>query len=68
MHAQLTFGSFRTFGVLNVARTDALDAEVVKPRGSCVRVSLADAEVEVEVVDLEANVRRPTLREAIVGG
>lgn len=60
---RLTFGSFRTLGVLNVASTDALDVVVVKGLGNELPICLEGKE---RTLDLAVKERRPTRREAML--
>lgn len=56
---KLTFGSFRVFGVLKVAKTDGRGVVVVKPLGDALPTNLADKEEPQWVLDLlEARERR----------
>lgn len=61
---RLTFGSFRTLGVLNVASTDDLGVVVVKALGNVLPICLGE-KVE-RTLDLAAKGRRPTRREAML--
>lgn len=44
LNFKLTFGSFRVFGVLKVAKTAGRGVVVVKPLGDALPTSLADKE------------------------
>lgn len=64
---KLTFGSFRVFGVLKVAKTDVRGVVVVNPLDDALPTNLADKEEPQWALDLlEARERRETRREAIV--
>lgn len=62
----LTFGSFKTLGVLNVARTDALEVVVVKALGSVLLICLDDTGKAQRTPDLAVRGRSPTRREAML--
>lgn len=64
--SRLTFGSFRTLGILKVARTEVRAAVVAKPRGDAPPISLEEKEELQRALGRAVRERRPALREAMV--